>query len=291
MTNTLPRLPLSAKWFALPLLLLTLAVLPTSAGERTATPAQSTDAPPSLTNLKERAAEQFPFLAKVPRVREHSGDYVVLVHGFTWARATLRSLGRHLHDEGFHTIEIHYPSRSIPVDEVVQRFIAPAIARHCTDPKRKVHFVAHSMGCIMVRRLLAGAGPESELPNLGRVVLLAAPNKGTEVASFFGNMPLIGSVLGNAVREIGIEPESVPNQLGGVDFAPGIIMGTRSDFPLMPKLLEGEDDGVVRVESGEVEGMAELIKLPTTHIRMPQSRAVRAQIRHFLRNGRFKTGS
>ncbi|MGK0189380.1 MAG: triacylglycerol lipase [Verrucomicrobiales bacterium] len=235
------------------------------------------------TEASNRLARQFPFLAKVPRVRASSGDYVILVHGFSWAKPPLRTLGRNLHKEGFHTIEIHYPIRSISMLEVVQDYILPAVKEHCTDPERRIHFVGHSMGCIMIRKLLK----EHAFDQLGRVVLLAAPNKGTEIADIFSKTPVIGKMLGEAVEQVGTEPESVPNQLGPVDYSPGIIMGTRSDFPIFPEIIPGDDDGVVRVDSGPVDGMAELITLPTTHIRMPSTRIACAQTSHFLRTGKF----
>lgn len=230
-----------------------------------------------------RLAEQFPFLAKVPRIRKSSGDYVILVHGFSWAKPPLRTLGRNLHEQGFHTIEIHYPIRSIPMSEVVQDYILPVVKEHCTDSNRRIHFVGHSMGCIMIRKMLK----EHEIERMGRVVLLAAPNKGTEIASFFSRAPIIRKMLGEAVHQVGTEPESVPNQLGAVDFSPGIIMGTRSDFPIVPAMIPGADDGVVRVDSGPVPGMAAFITLPTTHIRMPSTRAACTQTAHFLRTGKF----
>lgn len=230
-----------------------------------------------------RLAKQFPFLAKVPRIRKNSGDYVILVHGFSWATPPLRSLGRYLNQQGFHTIEVHYPIRSIPMDEVLQSYIMPAVDEHCTDPDRRIHFVGHSMGCIMIRKFLT----ERTVDRLGQVVLLAAPNKGTEVAEFFSRAPILGKMLGEAVRQVGTEQHSVPNQLGPVNFAPGIIMGTRSDFPFIAAVLPGEDDGVVRVDSGAVEGMAELITVPTTHIWMPSAQIAREQTVHFLQTGRF----
>ena len=227
--------------------------------------------------------QKFPFLAKIPRVRAAEGDYVVVVHGLTWARATMRRMGAFLHSEDYHTVEVHYPSRSIGVDEIVADYLLPAIREHCPDKTRRIHFVGHSMGSIMVRRLLA----EHKLPNLGRVVLLAAPNRGIEMADFFTKAPALRRLLGASVTSMGVGPTSVPNQLGPVDFSPGIIMGTKGDFPMVSRLIPGEDDGVVRVESGRVRGMKELILVPTTHIRMPNTGLVRLQTLSFLQNGSF----
>ncbi|MDA0811616.1 MAG: alpha/beta fold hydrolase [Verrucomicrobia bacterium] len=248
---------------------------------------EPTSSSPGLDNLSREACsrfgEQFPFLAKVPRIRENPGDYVVLVHGFSWAKPPLRTLGRYLNQQGFQTIEIHYPIRNIPVDEVLDRYVMAAVQKHCTDPNRRIHFVGHSMGCIVIRKLLT----ERKLDRVGNVVLLAAPNKGTEYADFFCRSPLLAEMLGDFVQQVGVGPDSLPNRMGPVKFSPGIIMGTRSDFPFVPAMLPGSDDGVVTVASGQVEGMAELITLPTTHIRMPSTKSAQAQTAHFLRTGKF----
>lgn len=230
-----------------------------------------------------RMARHFPFLAKVPRVRPNDGDYVVLVHGLTWARATLRDLGKFLHQHGYHVIEVHYPSHSIPISAILDDYLRPALRAHCSDPAKRVHFVAHSMGCVMVRKLLT----DTPIDQLGRVVLLAAPNKGAEMAGLFSRAPLFGRMLGASVRQISAEPGSVPNQLGPVAFGPGIIMGTRSRVPFAAALLPGPDDGVVRVDSGSVAGMAGLITVAASHGSLHRSRTARAQILHFLGIGQF----
>ncbi|MEZ5325738.1 MAG: hypothetical protein R3F19_11830 [Verrucomicrobiales bacterium] len=238
------------------------------------------------TRAATRLGQQFPFLAKVPRVRESSGDYVVLIHGFSWAKPPLRTLGRALNKEGFQTIEIHYPIRSLPVDQVLDQYVLPAIHENCTDPTRKIHFVGHSMGCIVIRKLLT----DRKVDHLGNVVLLAAPNKGTEYADFFCRSPLLAEMLGDFVQQVGVGANSLPNRMnrmGPVKFSPGIIMGTRSDFPFVAAMLPGSDDGVVTVASGQVDGMADLITLPTTHIRMPSTKSVQEQTAHFLRTGKF----
>jgi triacylglycerol lipase len=239
--------------------------------------AESSDASISI-------AKQFPFLAKVPRIRAAEGDYVIVVHGLTWAKATMKRMGAHLHANGYHTIEVHYPSRSIPLEEIVTQYIQPAIVEHCPDKTRRIHFVGHSMGCIVIRKLLA----DHPIENLGKVVLLAAPNQGTEMADFFTQSAPFQKILGPAVKSIGTGPDSWPNRLGHVDFAPGIIMGLKEYFPLVSELIPGADDGVVRVESGKVSGMAELIVVPTTHIRMPSARIVKTQTGYFLRHGKFE---
>ena len=172
---------------------------------------------------------QFPMLHKVPRVRQNSGDYVVLVHGLSWMRDTMKALGKHLNAQGYHTIEVHYPSRSIAIDEVLNSYVRPAVVEHCTDPKKKVHFVGHSMGCVMIRKLLT----ESKINRLGNVVMLAAPNQGIELADFFMRSPVIRKVFGESVYQIGADPDSEPNNLGPVTFSPGIIMGSKSAFPVV----------------------------------------------------------
>ncbi|MES2707779.1 MAG: alpha/beta fold hydrolase [Verrucomicrobiota bacterium] len=213
-----------------------------------------------------------------------AGDYVVLVHGMDWFRDTLKPTADFLNREGYRTINIRYPSRKVSGTEEAVNWVDKVVAERCTDPRRKIHLVAHSMGTVVVREYLAEHRPA----RLGHVVLLAAPNRGTPLASPLRWKPL-GQMICPAAAGLGCGKKGIPlSEPVPVDFSPGILMGNRPGwFPYFSPFLPGPDDGVVPVSSGSLPGMAELRVLPASHTSMPRNAGVLSETLSFLRTGRF----
>ncbi len=67
----------------------------------------------------------------------------------------------------------------------------------------------------------------------------------------------------------------------------GVITGDESWHPLGAIAIEGENDGVVSVESAQVEGMKAFLVAPTDHTFIMRDPEVAKQVVHFLRTGEF----
>jgi len=225
---------------------------------------------------------QTPALADV-RKYPGSGDYVVLLHGILSMGNAMVPAAEYLNKKGFYTLVIPYPSRKISIEDTTRQLLSPAIHQHCTDPSKRIHFVGHSMGGIVIRHYLANHRPS----NLGRVVLIAAPNQGNELADIFRNNSLVGKVFGPALQELGTDPDSLPNQLGPVNYDLGIIMGKAPRIPWLSKAIPEDDDGVVSVTGGKIRGMNDFEVIKGMHTSLKRSRAVFYQTYYFLKVGSF----
>lgn len=214
--------------------------------------------------------------------RTGSPGTVVLLHGLGRSTGSMTRLERELAARGFAVHNVGYPSRSATLEELAEA-LGVEVERCCATPGVPVHFVTHSMGGIVLRAFLETHHPE----NLGRVVMLAPPNAGSEWVDALRDSPLF-RLAGPAAEQLGTDPESAPHRLGPVDFELGVIAGSRSYNPLGSWLIPGADDGTVGVASARVEGMRDFRVVDTSHTWIVRDREVLEDTIHFLETGAFR---
>lgn len=182
---------------------------------------------------------------------------------------------------GYRVRNLDYPTRPYDVDGLVSRYVAPRMG--AWSGKAPVHVVTHSLGGILIRAYLQ----EASLPPGSRIVMLAPPNQGSEVADFVRSWLPYRVWMGRVGQQLGTGPEGIARRLRPIDAEVGVIAANRSLQPWFSPLLPGENDGAVSVASTRLPEMQDFVVVETTHTLIMLSRRVRRQVLNFLAHGRF----
>ncbi|WP_153039091.1 alpha/beta fold hydrolase [Microbulbifer sp. Q7] len=207
----------------------------------------------------------------------------ILLHGITKDAMSMQAIERALVADGYTTVNLEYPSRENPIEILATEAIPRGLAECEERGASRVHFVAHSMGGLLVRYYFE----QRDTSAIASVVMLGTPNQGSRLGNFLSCIPWIKDLNGPAGKQMGIDPRSLPNRLGPVRFPLGVIAGTRSFNPLFAAIIDGDDDGRVGLPSTYVEGTCARVTYPLSHDGLTDDPRVIQQVVHFLDNGTF----
>lgn len=221
-------------------------------------------------------------LAVPPCAWPSEPETVILLHGYGRTSLSMWSLESRLKDAGYTVHNLGYPSMRKTPGELVE-FLDRELTACCREAPR-VHFVTHSLGGILARVYLADHHP----PNLGRVVMLAPPNQGSELADTANGLSLLHPLLGPTVIQLGTDGNSLPNRLPLPWYEVGIIAGIDDFNPLGNLFVSEPSDGTVSVASTRLDGMHDFVTVRKSHTFIMHSADVAAYVIHFLKSGRFQ---
>lgn len=208
---------------------------------------------------------------------------LILLHGLWMPGLAMAPLAARLGEHGFRTHVFDYASRARPLEKHAERLVRFAREVAAGRPPGCLSFLGHSLGGLVVLEALA----RSDAPAAAGVVLLGTPARGCLAGRRLAGYPGGRWMLGESAalwREGRAARWSAPAPLGVI--AGSLPLGLGRVLGRLP----GVNDGVVRLEETEVEGMRERIVLPVGHTAMLVSARVAAQAAQFLAHGRFAHG-
>jgi pimeloyl-ACP methyl ester carboxylesterase len=184
----------------------------------------------------------------------------------------------YLEIRGFATLNLSYPSRRASVEALAAQ-LTPRVKTFAERIDGELHFLTHSMGGLVAWALIARERPK----NLGKVVMLAPPLGGSEIADFIATKPFLKRLFGPAIDDL-----TCSAQRGPIDFPLGVVAGDRTLNPLLSLLFfRGANDGKVTVARTRLPGVADHISLPVAHPLLPWDGDALRQAVAFFREGAF----
>ena len=212
-----------------------------------------------------------------------SRDGIIFLHGIGRSGSCMASVEREARSRDLGTLIIDYPARRHDLSSLAD-YVEQVAAPWISQLDGSLHLVTHSMGGLVARAWLT----RYRRAKLGRVVMLAPPSQGSEIADLLAPTGIFRAIYGPAgVQLTTRQSAALVALLGVVDYPLGIIAGRRSLDPLGWLVLPKPNDGRVSVERTKLEGMADHIILPVTHAFLTHDPVVIEQTYTFLEKGRF----
>ena len=210
------------------------------------------------------------------------GRVVILLHGLVRSRDAMDPFARYLHEKSdFHVINVAYASTYGEIETH-----ANSLARVVENlgAVSELNFVTHSMGGLVLRRYLhMPPGPPRVQPR--RVVMLAPPNQGSQLARRFRDNRWMRGVWGQSALEIAAWEPLAKVLATPAEF--GIIAGKLASLGGGNPLVDGWDDGVVSIDETRLNGARDFLLLPVSHGSILEDSNVHESTLRFLNEGCF----
>ncbi len=210
-------------------------------------------------------------------------ECAVLLHGMGRTHHSMGKIEQRLKKEGYAVVNDSYASTKDSIADLVATAVHSGVQACEQDNPAAIHFITHSLGGILVRAYLQDQVPEK----LGKIVMMAPPNGGSEVADLMKATSLYEMAMGPAGQALSTGADGWLHQLKPIAGEIGIIAGNFSSDPWFSPLIPGEDDGKVSVESTRLKEMKDFLIVDSGHTFIMKNDEVIEQIVYFLDQGIF----
>ncbi|MEA3548339.1 MAG: alpha/beta hydrolase [Thermodesulfobacteriota bacterium] len=209
------------------------------------------------------------------KIKERVGEIVILIHGLWMNGREMIVLEKRLQQDGFRTRCFSYNTMTDDLEQSAGKLFT--FVRKLGE--KRIHFVCHSMGGLLLNRMLS-------IHNLdwqGRAVLLGSPLAGNRVAQTLKGSLIGETLVGRNLQNLSSGCTSWPD-----GYEIGVIGGTLN---VGTGLLFGgwkhPGDGLVALDEIIVPGVKDTFYVRTTHFGLVFSSICARETSNFLQNGCF----
>ena len=262
------------------------------------------------TGTYEHCRQALRFVRQQPDFPPIPSTVLVGVHGLGRTRNSMSAIGRYVSEKGgFGWINFGYASTRAEIAEHARALRNAldelALFKREQDAKSassggqdgiEFHFIAHSLGNIVIRRMLSdieGRDAEGKAADwrVGRMVMLGPPNQGSAMANLLKKSKAFRFITGSSGKSLGAGWGELQEQLRTPKCEFAIIAGGKSDEQGYNPLLAGDDDLIVRVEETWLSGAADFAVIPAVHTYLMNRAESKEMALRFLRAGFLKSAA
>ena len=199
---------------------------------------------------------------------------VVLVHGLGGSRLDMKPMAKRLARLGFGVINWGYWSLGTRIETHSNRLAENLLALEKADSVKQIHLVGHSMGGIIIRAVLAQEQFRNRQSKLGRMVMLATPNRGSHMAKRLA--PWL-SWVAPSLKQLSDANESDVNRLPNSPLEVGLEFG----------VVEATKDRVIHPDCVQLDGQAGFARVVGHHGILTWYPETIGLVERFLTSGNF----
>ena len=213
--------------------------------------------------------------------KQGNGDELVIcLHGLWRSKWAMEPLAKQCVNSGFSCINLPYPSFRYTLEQMVEKL--DSLIQEEAPNHSEIHLLTHSLGGVIARRYL-DISPHSKC---SKVLMIAPPLAGSMIVDWLGESPL-RRVLGPAGEFLSSSKMAGECSVICQDVESAVIMGDRVKIPMLHHVLDGANDGIVRVETGIIEGLNEFKVVHADHTLITAHPEVLAAAVRFLKTGKL----
>jgi pimeloyl-ACP methyl ester carboxylesterase len=209
----------------------------------------------------------------------------VLIHGFSKSPNDMRPLERNLEMLGYKCIVPNLPLTfkefdysALLLEEILDEYL-----NNDLHNGEKIHLVGHSTGGLVIRKFVSET---RHTASIGRCVLIATPNKGSQLARIATRLKPVGELY-RTLKSLNYEYIE-QNKIAPVSDIEIAAIGGNKNNLFLGKLIRDVNDGRVELRSVYYPELKDFITLPFGHNEIHHQQETAFWINSFLKTGKFK---
>jgi len=212
-----------------------------------------------------------------------NSNCVILVHGLGRLKSSMSKLEKAFIAAGFDVVNWSYASTKLNITDIAHKLYD--VFKINSENYSNVYFVTHSLGGIVVRRMMA----IFNMKDLGGIVMIAPPNNASAFARWILKYPIIKTIMGPAGQEL-MDRKHIKKICALPKSGVMVIAGTKSlsinnpNSWVSQSVLKKPHDGTVTVEETKLPNMEKFITVKAAHTFIASNQDVIKEAVEFLKN-------